>query len=362
MIAEVHFPSYPEELDLLRPVLAQGDFGGRSRWVDEYEVALALHFGVARAVATSSGSAALHVALHVLCGDGGGRVALPATAPVPTVLPVLAAGLEPLFVDVEPDSFAFDLDDLDHKIDERCVAAITVPMWGYPHDYMPAKNLLAARGVALVEDAAHAHGTMVGGRAAGTIGTVGCFSTHQRKLLPTGEGGFLLSDDEELADRAKDWTVLGVGGLEPHAVNYKLTGVQAVLGRNRLAKIEERIEARARVVDRLLGRIRKTSFAELDVGSARSRQNHYALVLRLQGDAHEVARVRASLEGAGVPCEIRRFGGQPVYERQAFRRYAQPCPNAQRLLRSLFALPCHEGLTVADIEVMVGALHARPLR
>lgn len=356
MIAETHFPSYPEELDLLRPVLARGDFGGRSQWVDDYETALARHFGVARAIATSSGSAALHVALHILGGTNGGTVAVPATAPVPTVLPVLAAGLEPVFVDVETDTFAFDLDDLGRKVDGRCVAAITVPMWGYPHDCASAKTLLDERGVPLIEDAAHAHGTLIDGRPAGTLGAAGCFSTHQRKLLPTGEGGFLLIEDA-LADRAKDWTILGVGGHEPVARNYKLSGMQAVLGRYRLGRIEERIEARRHVVRRILNGIETTAFAELPSGSPSSRCNHYALVLRLHSGKPDVARARRSLEAAGVPCEIRRFGGRPVYETAPFRTFAQPCPNAERLLASLFALPCHEGLTAAETDLMIHAIH-----
>lgn len=355
MISEVHFPSYPEELGLLEPVLARGDFGGRSEWVDEYEAALARYFGVARAIATSSGSAALHTALHVLAGERRGTVAVPASAPVPTVLPVLAAGLEPRFVDVERDSFAFDRDDLARKVDHRCVAAITVPMWGYPHDYAPALELLDACGVPLIEDAAHAHGTLVDGRLAGTLGTAGCFSTHQRKLLTTGEGGFLLID-VALADRAKDWTVLGVGGHEPVAVNYKLTGLQAVLGLHRLGRIEERVAARRLQADRILDAISDTAFAELDVRSRGSRRNHYALVLRLGAGECAVTRARDRLAQVGVPCEIRRFGGEPIYTSRAFRRFAQPCPNAERLLTELFVLPCHEGLSDEQIEVIAGAL------
>lgn len=355
MIGEVHCPSYPEELRLLEPVLARGDFGGRSEWVDAYEAELARYFGVARAIATSSGSAALHTALHVLAEQPGGTVAVPASSPVPTVLPVLAAALEPLFVDVEPNSFAFDLDDLERKLDDRCVAAITVPMWGYPHDYAPAQELLDARGVPLIEDAAHAHGTLVDGRLAGTLGTAGCFSTHQRKLLPTGEGGFLLID-AALADRAKDWTALGVGGHEPVAVNYKLTGLQAVLGRHRLGRIEERIEARQLIAERILAGISGTAFTELEVLTPGSRRNHYALVLRLDAEDDTVMRARGRLEQAGVPCEIRRFGGRPIYESATFRRFARRCANGERLLASLFALPCHEGLGDEQVEAIAGAL------
>jgi perosamine synthetase len=354
-LTEFHLPSYPEEPRLLEPVLAEGDFAGRSHWVGEYEAALARHFGVARAIATSSGSAALHTALHVLATERrGGTVIVPAAAPVPTVLPVLATGLEPVFVDVQLDSFAFDAPDLERKLDERCVAAITVPMYGYPHDYGPMQELLVARGVPLVEDAAHAHGTRVDGRLAGTLGTAGCFSTHQRKLLVTGEGGFLLIDDS-LADRAKDFTALGVGGHEPVAVNHKLSGIQAVLGTHRLGRLEERIQARRRNAERILDGLAGTAFVELGL-PPRSRCNHYALALRLDAGADELARVRSAHTQAGVPCENQRFGGRPIYESGPFRRFAQCCPNAERLLESLFVMPCHEGLTEPQLDVIVRSL------
>jgi dTDP-4-amino-4,6-dideoxygalactose transaminase len=123
-------------------------------------------------------------------GAGPGRsVLLPSFAPLPTVLPVLVLGARPVLVDNQPGRLALDNQDLAAKIRPDTAAVISVPLWGYPADTAHLTGLLATLGVPLLEDAAHAHGTISEGRPAGTAGVAGCFSTHDRKLISTGEGG-----------------------------------------------------------------------------------------------------------------------------------------------------------------------------
>lgn len=157
----------------------------------------------------------------------------PAVAPLPTALPILTSGATPVIVEVLPGSLAMDPDDLQRVISTRTRAAITVPLWGYPVDTSSAQTVLAQAGIPLIEDAAQAHGTGIGGRYAGTIGTIGCFSTHDRKLLSTGEGGFILSDDPGLYERVEHYTRLGHLRGTSHGVNYKLAAPLAAIGTHR---------------------------------------------------------------------------------------------------------------------------------
>lgn len=121
-----------------------------------------------------------------------------------TALPVLAVGAVPVFADVaHPATFALDVADVAGKFTPRTKAVIAVPMWGYPADGPELARACCDWGVPLVEDAAQAHGTSLSGRYAGTQGAIGAFSTHARKLICTGEGGFCLTSDPALADQLR---------------------------------------------------------------------------------------------------------------------------------------------------------------
>lgn len=245
--------------------LRAGDLSGTGDAVQRYERALASAFDTRFAVACSSGTAAIHLALLALDIGTGDEVIIPPTAPAMTALPVLAVGARPVFADVaSPNSFALDLGDVECKLSSATKAIVSVPMWGYPADGKLLVDACRAWGVALVEDAAQAHGTCVGGCLAGTQGTIGTFSTHSRKLMTTGEGGFCLTDHPELAARLHQLRNLGQparldgptgtpDGLFGAAfgINYKLAAPLAALGTAQLAKLDQRLAARRRVADRL---------------------------------------------------------------------------------------------------------------
>jgi perosamine synthetase len=197
------------ELDEIADVLADGRLSGGALVLPTYEKALAGWFGVRRAVAVNSGNSALHATLVALGVRAGDEVLVPATAPIPTAMPILTCGAVPVIVDTEPGALAMDPVDVQTKLTPRTKAAVSLPLWGYPADDTNTATLLAAAGVPLIEDACQAHGTRVHGRYTGTLHRAGCFSTHDRKPLSTGEGGFVLTDDEELAQRIDCYTHLG---------------------------------------------------------------------------------------------------------------------------------------------------------
>ena len=185
-VPDRYAPPPGDEAPAIDDVLAGGVLSGGAQVVADYEAALAARFGTAYAIAVNSGSSALHAILHMLGARPGTEVMVPATAPLPTAFPILTTGAEPVIVDVAEGALGLDPDDIARKLTTRTVAALSLPLWGYPAAVTPAGQILTQVGIPIVEDAAQAHGTLIGGRCAGTLGIAGCFSTHDRKLLSTG--------------------------------------------------------------------------------------------------------------------------------------------------------------------------------
>ncbi|KPM50566.1 hypothetical protein ACG83_39105 [Frankia sp. R43] len=341
--------------------LSSGDLSGTAPVVADYERALAKTFGVNRAVACSSGTAAVHLSLLAHGVGAGDEVMVPATAPVMTAMPVLAVGARPVFVDVtDSASFAVSLADVEARLSARTRVVISVAMWGYPADGDALARLCDRYGLVLVEDAAQAHGTRTGDRLVGTRGRIGAFSTHLRKLVNTGEGGFLLVDDETTADRLVALRNAGKaasGGQfgRGFGLNFKLPAMSAALGLRQLARLDQRVIARRAIQDRLATAVGPvdgvTSFPVRD-----GIPNGYAMLL-LADDAHLAVVLAEALAAAGFVSDPRRYGYRPLYDYDAFAEVpAGACPNAAELCSRLVSLPCHEGVTPADEQRMIATV------
>ncbi|GAA0480104.1 hypothetical protein Aca07nite_87960 [Actinoplanes capillaceus] len=345
------------ELDAMADALSDGMLSGGASIVTEYEQALADWLGVRRVIAVSSGTAALHATLVTAGVRPGDEVLLPATAPLPTAMPVLTCGAVPVIVDTLPGSLALDPDDVRRKVSARTRSAITLPLWGYPADDTAARGVLADAGVPVIEDACQAHGTQIAGRPAGTHGLAGCFSTHDRKLLATGEGGFIVTDDEDFAERVDHYTHLGhlKGG---HGVNYKLAAPLAAIGLRRLAVLDHQLAARRGQAERIMSHT-KGVLAELGYRDGDT-PNYYSLVLVAPRAAQRIA---AELAAAGLAPDSIRFGYRPLYHQPLFQNYATWCPNAEHLTATTLQLPVHPALppeTLDWIGTRVATLAGEP--
>jgi dTDP-4-amino-4,6-dideoxygalactose transaminase len=228
------------------------------------------------------------------------------------------------------------------KLTSRTRAAIIVPLWGYPADPRTVEAVLAEAEIPLIEDAAQAHGTRVRNRYAGTLGAVGCFSTHDRKLLSTGEGGFVLTDDADLYERIAHYTRLGHLSGHTHGVNYKLAAPLAAVGLRRLPLLDDQLRVRHDHARRILDALPEGgALTELTYGSQAS-PNYYNLVLTTPAANPMVIRQFAD---AGLPPDCLRYGYRPLYHQPIFRPYARLCPNAEALAAAAIQLPVHPGLT-----------------
>jgi dTDP-4-amino-4,6-dideoxygalactose transaminase len=346
-----------DEIAAVIEVLRSGDLSGNSATVASYEAALRGFFGSAHAIACSSGTAAIHLALLSLGVGRGHEVILPATAPAMTALAVVATGAQPVFADVGSTSFALDLDDVVAKTNPATRAAISVPMWGYPADGELLAALCADTGLGLIEDAAQAHGTMVDGRIAGTRGAIGAFSTHTRKMVSTGEGGFCLTDDDELADRLRQARNLGqpaAGGLfgSSLGLNYKLAALSAGVGIVQIGRLPHRLARRREIWTRLRAGFSGHAGIQPFPVPAGDAPNGYAF-LALAEPAVAAALSQALLE-EGIASDTLLYSYAPTYAAPALAAFAgRPCERAERLCQSILALPCHEAVVEDHVGRMI---------
>jgi dTDP-4-amino-4,6-dideoxygalactose transaminase len=238
--------------------------------------------------------------------------------------------------------------DLAAKLRGDTVAAISVPLWGYPADTFSSDiaGLLEANDIALIEDAAQAHGTLIEGKPAGTRGIAGCFSTHDRKLLPTGEGGFVLTDDVDLFKKAESFTRLDHLRGESTAVNFKLAAPLAAIGLARLPQLDQQLEARAATAAVFLDAARGSGFSE-PAFAACGRPNYYALVLLAPGDPEKAVQ---AFTAAGLPPDSVRWRYRPLHRRSLVADCVVPCPNADDLAQRALHIPVHPGMTPHQVE------------
>ena len=328
---------------------------GTSEAVVAYEADLAACFGARFAVAVSSGSAAVMAAVAALGLRPGDEVALTPTCPLCTVYPLMAMGVVPVFVDTQPESFSLDLADLARVVSPRLRAIIDIPMWGYP---IPVPALRAAAdeyGLPLLLDLAHGHGVTVEGQPLWRYGNIATFSTHESKILSSGEGGFILTDDGTLAQRARSFAAFGNLDGAHLGLNLKLGGLLAALARFRLAGFSAQLKRRAAHARQILGAIRHPDVRELGA-AAHGEPNYFCLLLQVP-EAKSRAFI-AHLRRCGIPSDIDKYGCRPLYEFPLLEAFARDCRNAKRLLGSITTIPVHPGLSAPDLEHIAASINA----
>jgi len=222
------------------------------KYLTAFEEAFARFCGTEHAVACSNGTTALHLALLALGVGAGDEVIVPSLTYVATANAVVYCGGKPVFVDGEPDTWNLDPARIEGLITPRTKGIIVVHLFGHPVDMDAIQAIARRRGLFVLEDAAEAHGAEHGGRRVGSIGEMGTFSFFGNKIITTGEGGMITTNDRALADECRR---LRNHGMDPKrkywfetvGFNYRLTNVAAALGLAQLEKIDWHLEQRQHI-------------------------------------------------------------------------------------------------------------------
>jgi perosamine synthetase len=305
-----------------------------------YERELAAYFGTRDAVAVASGTAALHCALAA-CGIGpGDEVLLPALSVIMSAAPVTYASATPVFYDCAPDGNAADYRDLSAKLTPRTKAVMPVYLWGRAADAAQLADFAAEHQLKNIEDACQAHGTRNDGRLVGTFGDAGCFSTKDGKLLWSGEGGFILTDNPGIADRCRAFRThwqTPPPGQEPLSLlghNYRLAEPLAAIASANLARFDQLL-ARRQQQTRLLS-VLITGSPAIEVLPSPNGWNGYAPLARLRmPKARQFCQRVAEL---GVPNSVGTYHLRACDQRPMFATPGRPpCRNAAEFIESLLA-------------------------
>jgi dTDP-4-amino-4,6-dideoxygalactose transaminase len=303
---------------------------------------LAARFGARHAVAVASGTAALHTALDALAIGRGDHVLVPALSVVMSVAPVLYAGARPIFVDCNPHGTDFDYDDLTAKITDKTRAVLPVHLWGRAGDPDRLGRIAADYQLDVIEDACQAQGTEIGGRPAGRHGTVGCFSMKDGKVLWSGEGGYLLTDDDEIAASARSFRshcqpAHPAGDPPQLGHNYRLAEPLAVIARANLARFDDLLTRRQQQTHLLRDLVRHTPGIQVFEAPTEQRWNHYGFLANLT--LPEPRAFCAHLAACGVPNSVGTFRLVPADQRPELSYYAgAPCRNAANVVDRILAV------------------------
>ena len=311
-----------------------------SEYIAALERDLSAAFGVRHAVAVASGTAALHTALHCLGVGTGDEVLVPALSVVMSVAPIIHAGGRPVFVDCDPGGTDLDYDDLAGKTTPAARVILPVHLWGRPGDPARLASAAASHGLAVVEDACQAQGSRAGGSFAGTNGDVGCFSLKDGKVLWAGEGGYLLTDRDDIAGRARALRAHHqppYDGPSAEVGNYRLAEPLAVIARANLAWFDDLLDRRRRQAHLLADRLADTPGISVSSIDDTTSWNGYSFLATV--GLNQPRAFCEHLARLGVPNSVGTFGLIPADRRPELARHATtPCPNAAAVIDRTLAV------------------------
>jgi dTDP-4-amino-4,6-dideoxygalactose transaminase len=323
-----------------------------------FETELASALGARHAVGVGSGTDAIELALRALELGPGDEVVTQANTCVPTVAAIERAGATPVLCDVEPEAGTMDPVSLRGALGKLTRAVVPVHLYGQCSDTEAILDVCSDRGIAVVEDCAQAAGAQLRGRPAGTIGSLGCFSFYPTKnLAALGDGGAVLTNDDELAGRLRLVRQYGEAERYNHVtagVNSRLDEVQAAVLRTRLPHLQDwnarRVEIAALYTEALADSVVRP-LAQLD---GRTHVFHLYVV-----DAPDRAALQRHLEDAGIGTLI--HYPKPVHGHPPYRRLGYgpvPLEAAERLCSRILSLPIYAELRDDEIERVAEALRA----
>jgi perosamine synthetase len=242
-----------KEIAYVTDAVTNAWYGNHNVYHAKFEHAFAEYLGVRHAVSLPSCTSGLHLALAALGIGPGDEVIVPDVTWIATAAPIQYVGATPVFADIDPASWCLSAASFEASITPRTKAVIVVDLYGNMPDMAAIRAIAKARGLAVIEDAAEAHGSEQGGRKAGSFGDVGVFSFHGSKTMTTGEGGMLVTDRTELFERVM---FLRDHGRLPGdryffnqevAFKYKMSSMQAALGLAQLERIDELVDRKRQI-------------------------------------------------------------------------------------------------------------------
>ena len=332
-------------------------------FIKEFEEKFSAYVNRKHGIAVANGSAALDIAVQALQLSPGDEVIMPAFTIISPAQSVVKAGLIPVLVDSDPETWNMDVSLIENKITSRTKAIIVVHIYGLPVDMDPVLALCKKHNLLLIEDAAEMHGQTYKGKVCGSFGDISIFSFYPNKHITTGEGGMIVCDSDHLAARCRKLRNLA---FEPDGRrfihfelgwNYRMTNMQAALGLAQLERIGEHIEKKRKVgklyQDGLSG-LKNFQFPKVKTEYSENIFWVYALVADSQSLCESTVE-KLSKEKIGTRPFFWCMHEQPVFQNMGLFKN-EKYPVAERLARNGFYLPSGLGLSEEDVNTVISTM------
>lgn len=353
-----------QEIEYVLECLKTGWISSEGQFIREFEARWAAYCGMLHGVAVSNGTVALQIALQCLDLQPGDEVIMPTFTIISCAQAAVYNRLKPVLVDAEPRTWCMDTRQLESKITSRTRAIMPVHIYGHPVDMDPVKQLADKYHLAIVEDAAEAHGAEYKGRKCGGLGDLNCFSFYANKIITTGEGGMVLTDREEYAERLRALRNLCFQKERRFyhtelGHNFRLTNVQAAIGLGQLQRIDQLIDRKHWIGQTYTARLQDIPGLQLPVEESWARNVYWMYGVVLD--------VSAALDAAGLARRLADFGivTRPfflgMHQQPALQQLGlfagESYPVSERLTRQGLYLPSGLALTEEQIDRVSTAIH-----
>jgi perosamine synthetase len=377
-----------EEIRALEEVIRSGKLNRTitpdSR-VAAFERGFASWLGVEHAVASTSGTSALHLAVAALDPNPGDEIIVTPITDFGSVIPILAQNAVPVFADVLPGTWCTDPESVKANITGRTRAIMVVHLFGQPADLDPILAIAAERGIPVIEDCSQAYGAIYKGRKVGTMGTLGCFSLQQSKHITSGDGGITVTNDADLARRMRLFSDKGwprEGELRTHlfyGLNYRMTELQGAVALAQLPKLDGVLANRRRAGHLLEDLLAGTPGLSLPTLPPDSESVYWLFPIDVDTDAigAPVGELTAAIAAEGIPAspgyvmplyltpalaEGNTYGDSHFpfdspYTTRSYRDYKEGlCPVAESMGGRMFTVAINENYTDDDVRDIAAAI------
>ena len=346
-----------EELELVKEVIESG-WLVEGPMVREFEKTVAEYVGVKYAIACSSATTGLELALRALGVGKGDEVIIPDFTHPATALVVMTVCAKPVLVDVNMDTRVTDAEKIEEAITDKTKAVIPVSEFGHPVDMDPINELKTKYDIHIIEDAACALGSEYKGKKVGSLADITVFSFHPRKIFTTGDGGLIMTDNDEWAELMNSMKKFGVGklpdgktGFIRWGTNYRMSNIHGAIALGQARRINEILNDRrekAKIYDKLLADVDGVRIPKIKSNCISNYQT-YAIYLEKEGIRDEVMK-----EMRKMNTEVQ-IGTYALHTLPVFTdiKKGGNLENSYKLYRNLLTLPLHYDLTIADQERVI---------
>ena len=360
----------PEELALVQDAFERSWIGLGPR-VNEFEERWAEFVHAKMAIGLNSATAALHLALRVFDFPKGKKVLVPSLTFSATASAILYNGLIPVFVDSDPVTLGMDLEDMKRKYDEDCVAVIPVHYCGHP---VPMEELVPwarGQGMKIIEDCAHTTGSLYKGKPLGTWGDIGCFSFEEKKLMTTGDGGMMVTNDPDLFKEVKAMRWVGIDKdnwkssqayiqankdamhwfYEINVLGYKynMNDLSASIGLGQLKRLPQMNARRAEIIQKYIKGIRELE--GVDPLLPYEPDKYVYQMFGIRADHRDDLMIHLKSKGIATGCHYTPLSMQPL-----FRQYDGDCSYIEKEHTRFITLPMHADLTDEEVDYVLANL------